>query len=82
MPELPDLVYVAGVLERAIVGRRIVAARTGDPTVLRLMLPMTLAEAFTDRTVASVVRRGHFLRFGFDGGRVAVVNAMLAGKQV
>lgn len=80
MPELPDLVYVADVLSRSVVGRRIVAARIGDPTVLRVMLPTTFAEALTGHTVTSVERRGHFLRFGLDGDLVVVVNAMLVGK--
>lgn len=80
MPELPDLVYVANALSRNIVGHRIAGARIGDPTVLRLMLPTTFAESLTGRTVTSVERRGHFLRFGFDGELVVVVNAMLVGK--
>jgi formamidopyrimidine-DNA glycosylase len=38
MPELPDLVHVEDVLREALVGKTIAAARTGDPTVLRLMV--------------------------------------------
>jgi formamidopyrimidine-DNA glycosylase len=80
MPELPDLEYVAKELSRALVGQAIVSARTGDPTVLRMMLPVPFAEALVGRTVLAVERRGHFLRFGLDGDRVAIVNAMLVGK--
>jgi formamidopyrimidine-DNA glycosylase len=80
MPELPDLEYVASELSRALVGQAIVSARTGDPTVLRMMLPMPFAEALVGRTVRAVERRGHFLRFALDGDRVAIVNAMLVGK--
>jgi formamidopyrimidine-DNA glycosylase len=42
MPELPDLAYVESVLRPALIGHRITAARTGDPTVLRIMVPGTL----------------------------------------
>ena len=80
MPELPDLAYVAGELSRVLVGRRIVGARTGDPTVLRMMLPGSFADALGGRTLMAVERVGHFLRFSFDGDRVAIVNAMLVGK--
>ena len=80
MPELPDLVHVARVLGGAIVGRRVVAARTGDPTVLRLMVQDAFPQVLNGRTISAVERRGHFLRFAFDGDLVVVVNAMLVGK--
>ncbi len=38
MPELPDLVHVEEVLNGALAGKTITDARTGDPTVLRLMV--------------------------------------------
>lgn len=80
MPELPDLEYVAGTLARTVVGRRITAARVGDPTVLRLMTEERFPAVLEGRRVASVERRGHFLRFALDGDLVLVVNAMLAGR--
>lgn len=80
MPELPDLVRVERVLAKALGGRTVAAARMGDPTVLRLMIPGDFAAAVVGRVVASIERRGHFMRFAFDGDLVLVVNAMLAGK--
>ncbi|HEX2657708.1 MAG TPA: DNA-formamidopyrimidine glycosylase family protein [Polyangia bacterium] len=80
MPELPDLVHVEKVLSAALSGRTVVAARVGDPTVLRLMLPGDLPTALVGQVVRTVERRGHFMRFGFDGDLVLVVNAMLVGK--
>jgi len=80
MPELPDLVHVERVLGERLIGRRVTAARTGDPTVLRLMIPGDFAAALVGQVVRSVERRGHFMRFGFDGELVLVVNAMLVGK--
>ncbi len=80
MPELPDLVHVEEVLRGALAGRTITAARTGDPTVLRLMLREPFPDLLAGRRLESVDRRGHFMRFGLDGGLVIVVNAMLAGR--
>lgn len=80
MPELPDLVHVERVLAKALVGRRVVAVRTGDPTVLRVMLPETFAAAIEGRVVEGIARRGHFMRFALSDDRVVVVNAMLVGK--
>ena len=80
MPELPDLVHVERVLGERLIGRRVTAARTGDPTVLRMMIPGDFAAALVGQVVRSVERRGHFMRFGFDGDVLLVVNAMLVGK--
>ena len=70
MPELPDLVHVEAGLRAAVVGKRIAAARTGDPTVLRIMVTEPFPAALVGRTLNSVDRRGHFMRFGL-GSRAA-----------
>jgi formamidopyrimidine-DNA glycosylase len=80
VPELPDLVHVEEVLARAVVGKRVAAARTGDPLVLRVMVRAPFPEVLVGRRLEAVGRRGHFLRFALEGGLVVVVNAMLAGK--
>jgi formamidopyrimidine-DNA glycosylase len=80
VPELPDLVHVEDVLARAVVGKRIAAARTGDPLVLRVMVREPFPEVLVGRRLEEVRRRGHFLRFALEGGLVVVVNAMLVGK--
>jgi formamidopyrimidine-DNA glycosylase len=80
VPELPDLVHVEEVLARAVVGKRVVAARTGDPLVLRVMVREPFPEVLVGRRLEEVRRRGHFLRFALEGGLVVVVNAMLVGK--
>ena len=80
MPELPDLVHVEAGLRAALVGKRIAAARTGDPTVLRIMVTEPFPAALVGRTLNGVARRGHFMRFGLDGNLVVVVNAMLVGR--
>ena len=80
MPELPDLVHVEAGLRAALVGKRIAAARTGDPTVLRIMVTEPFPAALVGRTLNGVARRGHFMRFELDGDLVVVVNAMLVGR--
>jgi formamidopyrimidine-DNA glycosylase len=80
MPELPDLVHVEAGLRAAVVGKRIAAARTGDPTVLRVMVSEPFPAVLAGRTLEGVERRGHFMRFALDEGLVLVVNAMLVGR--
>src|SRR5205823_1857606 len=60
----------------ALVGRKIVAVRVGDPVVLRAERPVD--ELLVGRTLRSVVHHGKFLVFTFDGV-VMTVNPMLAG---
>jgi len=80
MPELPDLVHVEAGLRAAVVGKRITAARTGDPTVLRIMVAEPFPAVLVGRTLTGVERRGHFMRFALDNALVIVVNAMLVGR--
>jgi formamidopyrimidine-DNA glycosylase len=80
VPELPDLVHVEEELRRAVVGRRVAGARTGDPLVLRVMVREPFPEVLVGRRLEDVSRRGHFLRFALEGELVLVVNAMLVGK--
>ena len=80
MPELPDLAHIEAKLRPALVGQEIADARTGDPTVLRIMIDEPLGAALRGRHIISVDRRGHFMRFGIEGDRVIVINAMLVGK--
>ncbi len=80
MPELPDLAHVESVLRPALVGRRVTSARTGDPTVLRVMIPDPFPAALVGRAFTDVARRGHFMRFSLDGDLVLIINAMLVGR--
>lgn len=80
MPELPDLVHVQEVLNGALAGKTITGARTGDPTVLRLMVRDPFPAVLVGRRLQGVERRGHFLRFDVGEGLVIVINAMLVGR--
>jgi formamidopyrimidine-DNA glycosylase len=80
MPELPDLVHVEEVLNGALAGKTFTGARTGDPTVLRLMVRDPFPAVLVGRRLERVERRGHFLRFDVGDGLVIVINAMLVGR--
>jgi formamidopyrimidine-DNA glycosylase len=78
MPELPDLLYVMGVLRPALIGRTVGAERLGAPVVLRSAVKGDLS-LLVGRTLDDLLRRGHFLVFRF-GDLDLAVNPMLAGR--
>jgi len=77
MPEWPDLHVVRGRIAAALVGRRIVAVRIGDPVVLRATRPVD--ELLVGRRLDGVRHRGKFLIFDFDDAATMVVQPMLSG---
>src|SRR5947207_3122182 len=76
MPEWPELRVMQERIAAALVGKKVVAVRVGDPVVLRALKPVD--ELLVGRTLRSVTHHGKFLIFGFDGLDMTV-NAMLAG---
>src|SRR5687768_15166168 len=80
MPELPDLVHVEKKLREALLGRTVRSGRTGDPTVLRLMVAQPFPEVLFGHHFTAVDRRGHFMCLGFDGNLTLAINCMLTGK--
>ena len=77
MPELPDLTVVSEALQAALAGRPILRASSPGPLAVR-GTPAEL-EALIGQRLASVIRRGKFLRLQFDQDAV-VINAMLTGR--
>jgi formamidopyrimidine-DNA glycosylase len=80
VPELPDLVHIEAKLQAAITGKKIVAARTGDPLVLRVMVREPFPALLVGRAVRRVIRRGHFMCFELGDDLLIAVNLMLAGR--
>lgn len=76
MPEWPELRVMQERISAALVGKRVVAVRVGDPVVLRAEQPVD--ELLVGRTLRSVVHHGKFLIFTFDD-LAMTVNPMLAG---
>jgi formamidopyrimidine-DNA glycosylase len=78
MPELPDLVYVLGVLRPALVGRTVAGQRLTAPVVLRSLVKGDLS-LLVGRALDEILRRAHFVVFRF-GDLDLAVNPMLAGR--
>jgi formamidopyrimidine-DNA glycosylase len=67
VPELPELEIVRDVLQRRLVGRRIMEVSLspkGGPIVARDLTGHGFREGLTGRSIESVQRRGKFLLFG------------------
>jgi formamidopyrimidine-DNA glycosylase len=79
MPELPEVETIRGHLEAAVLGRRIVAARTlrGD---LRRPFPPDLAARITGRRIERLERRAKYLIVGLDGGLDLLVHLGMSGR--
>jgi len=76
MPEWPELRVMQERIAAALVGKKVVAVRIGDPVVLRAEKPVD--ELLVGRTLRTVTHHGKFLVFAFDGIAMTV-NPMLAG---
>jgi len=76
MPEWPELRVMQERIAEALVGKKVVAVRVGDPVVLRALQPVD--ELLVGRTLRSVAHHGKYLVFAFDGLEMTV-NPMLAG---
>ena len=81
MPELPDLLYIKGELERELVGRRVTSARLVSPVLLRALVEGGLGLLVGAR-LERIERVAHFLLFSLSGQRPMelAVNPMLAGR--
>lgn len=79
MPEIPDLECYARYLGERLPGRAITQVDISIPYVIRYPKDDFIAALRGDR-FASVHRHGKFLLFGFESGRVMVVQAMLTGR--
>jgi formamidopyrimidine-DNA glycosylase len=78
VPELPDLLYVMGILRPALVGQTVAGERLTAPVVLRSLVQGDLS-LLVGRTLDELMRRAHFLVFRF-GDLDLAVNPMLAGR--
>lgn len=77
MPELPDLAILSDALDTALTGRPFAGGRTPQSLVLR-GTPAELA-MFEGQALIEVIRRGKFLVFRFERGRM-ILNPMLTGR--
>ena len=84
VPELPEVETIRRDLEPLVVGRPITSVEV-DPGTIQLLVgaPIeTLRENLVGRAIESLGRRGKYLMFGLDDGRVFVVHLRMTGRLV
>jgi formamidopyrimidine-DNA glycosylase len=83
MAERPDLEYVVPILQERLQKQRIVSVAVQKPIVLRVAVKGDAPMLLQGQVVTTVVRRAHFVIFGFaDAALEMVISPMLAGRFV
>jgi formamidopyrimidine-DNA glycosylase len=80
MPELPEVEHVVRALRRAVLGRQIVATEIRLP---KLIAPTSLSVFKTKlrgSRISALARRGKFILFELDSGKVLVVHLRMTGQ--
>ena len=80
MPELPEVETVRRQLEPVLVGRRFDRVEINDPRLVRPFEPVAVAAELEGERVAEVDRRGKYLIFRFESGRVLLVHLRMTGS--
>ena len=80
MPELPEVETVRRQLEPVLVGRRFERVEINDPRLVRPFEPAAVAAELEGERVAEVDRRGKYLIFRFESGRVLLVHLRMTGS--
>ena len=80
MPELPEVETVRAQLEPALVGRRFVRVEIEDPRLVRPFEPREIAAELEGEQVVAVERRGKYLVFRFESGRVLLIHLRMTGS--
>ena len=80
MPELPEVETVRRQLEPVLVGRRFDRVEISDPRLVRPFEPVAVAAELEGERVAEVDRRGKYLIFRFESGRVLLVHLRMTGS--
>ena len=79
MPELPEVETVRRGLEPHVVGRRLERVQILDPRLTRPLPPDEVAAALEGERVAELDRRGKYLLFRFESGRVLLIHLRMTG---
>jgi formamidopyrimidine-DNA glycosylase len=80
VPELPEVETVRVGLVPAVVGRTFERVEILDPRLVRPEEPLAVAAELEGERVAAVDRRGKYLIFRFDSGRVLLVHLRMTGN--
>ena len=79
MPELPEVETVRARLEPVLTGRRFERVEILDPRVTRPVEPREVAAELEGEVVEAVDRRGKYLIFRFETGRVLLIHLRMTG---
>jgi len=80
MPELPEVETVRRQLEPELVGRRLERVDIHDPRLTRPFDPAGVAAELEGERIAALDRRGKYLVFHFESGRVLLVHLRMTGQ--
>src|SRR5436190_335283 len=80
MPELPEVETVRTRLEPVLMGRRFEHVEIHDPRLVRPYEPAEVAAELEGERVAAVERRGKYLIFRFESGRVLLIHLRMTGN--
>jgi formamidopyrimidine-DNA glycosylase len=80
MPELPEVETVRARLEPVLAGRRFERVEIHDPRLVRPYDPAEVAAELEGERVAAVERRGKYLIFRFESGRVLLIHLRMTGS--
>ena len=80
MPELPEVETVRRQLEPALVGRRFERVEIDDSRLVRPFEPVAVAAELEGERVSALDRRGKYLIFRFESGRVLLVHLRMTGS--
>ncbi len=80
MPELPEVETIRVRLEPVLTGRRFERVEIHDPRLVRPYEPAEVAAELEGERVAAVERRGKYLIFRFESGRVLLIHLRMTGS--
>src|SRR3954447_716194 len=80
MPELPEVETVRERLAPVLTGRRFERVSIGDPRLVRPYEPAEVAAELEGERVDAVERRGKYLIFRFESGRVLLIHLRMTGS--
>ena len=80
MPELPEVETVRARLEPLVVGRRFDHVEITDERLTRPFEPARVAGELEGERVAALERRGKYLVFRFESGRVLLIHLRMTGS--
>src|SRR2546423_3269760 len=80
MPELPEVETVRMQLEPVLTRRRFERVEIRDPRLVRPYEPAEVAAELQGERVAAVERRGKYLIFRFESGRVLLIHLRMTGN--